>query len=52
MRSGVKVGGYRVVYSIQTQTRITLLTIYTKSDQNDISLEDIKEIIANLPDDE
>jgi mRNA-degrading endonuclease RelE of RelBE toxin-antitoxin system len=45
-----KSGGYRVVYYIQTQDRVILLTIYTKSDQNDISLEEIEAIIADLPD--
>jgi mRNA-degrading endonuclease RelE of RelBE toxin-antitoxin system len=47
-----KSGGYRVVYYIQTRIRITLLTIYSKTDQNDIRLEDIEAIIADLPDDE
>jgi mRNA-degrading endonuclease RelE of RelBE toxin-antitoxin system len=45
-----KSGGYRVVYYIQTEKRIVLLTIYPKSDQNDISLEEIEAIIADLPD--
>ena len=45
-----KSGGYRVIYYIQTQSRITLLTIYSKSDQNDISLDEIQVMIANLPD--
>lgn len=44
-----KSGGYRMIYYIRTMTRIILLTIYAKSDQNDISLEEIGEIIANLP---
>jgi mRNA-degrading endonuclease RelE of RelBE toxin-antitoxin system len=45
-----KSGGYRVVYYIQTESHIVLLTIYSKSDQNDISLEEIQTIIADLPD--
>lgn len=47
-----KSGGYRVIYYIQTEHRVILLTIYTKSDQNDIGLEEIQAIIADLADDD
>lgn len=45
-----KSGGYRVIYYIQTPARIILLTIYPKSDQADVNTEEIKRIIADLPD--
>ncbi len=45
-----KNGGYRVIYYIQTENRIILLTIYSKSDQNDIGIEDLRSIINDLPD--
>jgi mRNA-degrading endonuclease RelE of RelBE toxin-antitoxin system len=47
-----KAGGFRVIYYIKTETRILLLTIYAKSEQTDISPDDIAAIIRDeeLPD--
>ena len=39
-------GGYRLIYYCQTATGIILLTIYTKSEQANITAEDIKKIIS------
>ena len=41
-----KSGGYRLIYYCQTATGIVLLTIYTKSEQTNITAEDIKKIIS------
>jgi mRNA-degrading endonuclease RelE of RelBE toxin-antitoxin system len=41
-----KSGGYRLIYYVKTLTGIILLTIYTKSEQVDIAVEDIQNIIA------
>ncbi|MEM1283207.1 MAG: type II toxin-antitoxin system RelE/ParE family toxin [Chlamydiota bacterium] len=43
-----KSGGYRVIYYLRTQTGITLITIYSKSDQSDESKAVIEEIIHRL----
>ena len=40
-----KSGGYRVIYLLATKTSILLLTIYTKSEQEDIATKEIKDII-------
>jgi mRNA-degrading endonuclease RelE of RelBE toxin-antitoxin system len=42
-----KSGGYRLIYYCQTATGIILLTIYTKSEEIDISPDDITSIIDN-----
>lgn len=47
-----KSGGYRVLYYIKTEERIILLTIYSKSEQNDISTDEIVQIIEQTMDDE
>ena len=44
-----KSGGYRVIYYLLTKNRVILLTIYAKSDRNDISLDEIRAILADLP---
>lgn len=41
-----KSGGYRLIYYVKTVKGIILLTIYAKSEQNDIIAEDIRNIIA------
>jgi len=43
-----KSGGYRAIYYLRTQTGITLITIYSKSDQVDISNQLITETIRQL----
>ena len=40
-----KSGGYRLIYYVQTSTGIILLTIYAKSEQVDIAVEEIQQII-------
>lgn len=41
-----KSGGYRLIYYLQTVESIILLTIYSKSEQANISVDDIKQIIT------
>lgn len=43
-----KRGGFRVVYYVQMADRVILLTIYAKSQQEDISVEQIRRVIADL----
>jgi len=43
-----KSGGYRFIYYLKTDTQIVLITVYSKSDQGDISVETIHRIIANF----
>jgi mRNA-degrading endonuclease RelE of RelBE toxin-antitoxin system len=43
-----KSGGYRIIYYLKTQTYIVLLTIYSKSEQSDITANQIKRIIKQL----
>jgi mRNA-degrading endonuclease RelE of RelBE toxin-antitoxin system len=43
-----KSGGYRVIYYIQVVERIILITIYSKSEQSDISSEEIVNIIQEV----
>ncbi len=38
-------GGYRVVYYVKTSTRVVLITMYSKSEQTDISPQRIRELI-------
>ena len=40
-----KSAGYRLIYQIETPTRIILLAIYAKSDQSSISTTEIEEIV-------
>jgi mRNA-degrading endonuclease RelE of RelBE toxin-antitoxin system len=40
-----KSGGYRLIYYVKTETQILLLTIYPKSEQADITANEIKQII-------
>jgi mRNA-degrading endonuclease RelE of RelBE toxin-antitoxin system len=40
-----KSGGYRVIYYVRTQERITLITVYSKSDTADIPDDEIRRII-------
>jgi len=39
--------GYRIVYYIETAERIILLRIYSKSEETDISTEEIRRIIQD-----
>ena len=40
-----KSGGYRVVYYVKTETHITLVTMYSKSDQGDIEDDTLRRIL-------
>jgi mRNA-degrading endonuclease RelE of RelBE toxin-antitoxin system len=41
-----KSGGYRIIYFVKTKNKIILITIYSKSKQEDITAEEIKDIIT------
>ncbi len=42
-----KSGGYRVLYYVETAERVLLVTIYSKSDQGDVSAAVLRQIIAD-----
>lgn len=42
-----KSGGYRIIYQVRDNTCILLIVIYSKSDQEDFPVDQIREIIAN-----
>ncbi|MGH8529150.1 MAG: type II toxin-antitoxin system RelE/ParE family toxin [Nevskiales bacterium] len=44
-----KSGGYRVIYYLQTDALRVLLTIYSKSQRTDITIGELKNILADLP---
>jgi mRNA-degrading endonuclease RelE of RelBE toxin-antitoxin system len=41
-----KSGGYRIIYYLKTDTQILLVTLYSKSDQADITADEVREIIT------
>ena len=41
-----KSAGYRVIYQVESSTRVLLLTIYSKSDRDDISSSEIFMILS------
>jgi mRNA-degrading endonuclease RelE of RelBE toxin-antitoxin system len=43
-----KSGGYRILYYLKTRDRILLLTLYSKSEQDDIAADDLKTIIEEF----
>jgi mRNA-degrading endonuclease RelE of RelBE toxin-antitoxin system len=43
-----KSGGYRVIYYLKTATAVILITIYSKTEQSDISPAKIKKILAEF----
>ncbi len=43
-----KSGGYRLIYYVKISTKIILVTIYSKSDQEDISAAEIQQILAEF----
>ncbi|MCB1188835.1 MAG: type II toxin-antitoxin system RelE/ParE family toxin [Leptospiraceae bacterium] len=43
-----KNAGYRLVYLLESNTIILLLTVYSKSEKEDISVNEIEEIIKNF----
>ena len=47
-----KSAGYRLVYQVESAVSVLLLTIYSKSDRDDISASEILDILASITDDE
>ena len=43
-----KSAGYRVIYYLQTQTGVVLVTIYSKSDLSDVSDRTIEQVIRQF----
>lgn len=43
-----KSGGFRVIYYVQFSDRVVLLTIYSKTEQADISADQIRRLIDEL----
>ncbi len=43
-----KSAGYRLIYQVESPTSILLLTIYSKSDREDIGVNEIRDIVANF----
>lgn len=43
-----KIGGYRLIYYVKTTTKIILITIYSKLDREDISTEEIQQILTEF----
>ena len=44
--------GYRLVYQVESPTNVLLLTIYSKSDHDDISSAEILNILSSISGDE
>jgi mRNA-degrading endonuclease RelE of RelBE toxin-antitoxin system len=44
-----KSGGYRVIYYVKIKEHIILLTVYTKTAQTDISAQEIRRLIEEIP---
>jgi mRNA-degrading endonuclease RelE of RelBE toxin-antitoxin system len=43
-----KSAGYRLIYQVESSTSILLLTIYSKSDREDIAANEILDIVADF----
>ncbi|MEH2333573.1 type II toxin-antitoxin system RelE/ParE family toxin [Nostoc sp.] len=43
-----KSAGYRLIYQVESLTSILLLTIYSKSDREDIGANEIRDIVADF----
>jgi mRNA-degrading endonuclease RelE of RelBE toxin-antitoxin system len=43
-----KSGGYRMIYYLRTSQNIVLITLYSKSEQSDVSANDIRRIIREF----
>ncbi len=43
-----KSSGYRLIYQLESPTSILLLTIYSKSDREDIGVNEIRDTIADF----
>jgi mRNA-degrading endonuclease RelE of RelBE toxin-antitoxin system len=42
-----KSAGYRLIYYVETEKKMTLITIYSKTEQSDITPEQIRRILKN-----
>lgn len=42
-----KSGGYRVIYYVKTATHITMVTLYSKSDQGDVEEDVLRRILQD-----
>ncbi|MBD2497511.1 type II toxin-antitoxin system RelE/ParE family toxin [Nostoc sp. FACHB-280] len=47
-----KSAGYRLIYQLESHTSILLLTIYAKSDREDIGANEIRDIVADFDSEE
>lgn len=43
-----KSGGYRLIYYVKSESEVVLVTVYSKTQQEDIAAEDIRQIILEL----
>lgn len=43
-----KSAGYRLIYLVESEINVVLLTIYSKSEQKDITVNEINSILAEL----
>lgn len=43
-----KSAGYRLIYQVESPTSVLLLTIYSKSDREDISIKEIRNILNDF----
>ncbi|GAB4472480.1 MAG: hypothetical protein OHK0037_32370 [Elainellaceae cyanobacterium] len=43
-----KSAGYRLIYQVVSSSQVLLLTLYSKSDQADISAEEIRDVVSNF----
>lgn len=46
-----KSAGYRLIYQVESPTSILLLTIYSKSDREDINVNEIRDIVTDFSSD-
>ncbi|MFH0994175.1 MAG: type II toxin-antitoxin system RelE/ParE family toxin [Pseudomonadota bacterium] len=47
-RAKGKSGGYRIIYYVKTVTEIILVTIYSKTEQTDISATQIRRVVDEI----
>ena len=47
-RAKGKSGGYRIIYYLKTATEIILVTLYSKTEQSDISTVQIRQIVGEF----
>ena len=43
-----KSGGYRIIYYLKTDTKCILITLYSKSDQGDITASELSRLLADI----